>query len=323
MANIKTHLNNIKGALYGKDVRNSIHDAIEQCYTDASINGNANMEVTQARGEYETLGKKLDDHASQLAQNTKNINDTMVKTRNIQLNKGFVAHRGLQNKAPENTLKAIEQAGLNGFVMCELDPRITSDGIWVLMHNATIDATTNGTGVVSNMTFEELRQYKIDTPGALIDEDETILIPTLEEAVKLSNYYGIGINIDGAKFTWDYDKAYYVYNLLKQYNMLEKSCISLTNANCRKVFIDNFPNFTICIATTSSNLDNILNTYKDNNIIIALASIDATDEAIKKCNNLGIPVYIWNANTIQDAYLWLSKGINFVETDYILPGGKF
>lgn len=68
MANIKTHLNNIKGALYGKDVRNSIHDAIEQCYTDASINGNANMEVTQARGEYETLGERLDDHASQLEQ---------------------------------------------------------------------------------------------------------------------------------------------------------------------------------------------------------------------------------------------------------------
>ena len=66
MADIKTHLNNIKGALYGKDVRNSIHDAIEQCYTDASINGNANMEVTQARGEYETLGERLDDHASQL-----------------------------------------------------------------------------------------------------------------------------------------------------------------------------------------------------------------------------------------------------------------
>lgn len=67
MANIKTHLNNIKGALYGKDVRNSIHDAIEKCYTDASINGNANMEVIQARGEYETLGKRLDDHVSKLA----------------------------------------------------------------------------------------------------------------------------------------------------------------------------------------------------------------------------------------------------------------
>ena len=55
MANIKNELNNIKSALYGKDVRNSIHDAIKTCYDDASVNNdNANMEVTQARGEYET-----------------------------------------------------------------------------------------------------------------------------------------------------------------------------------------------------------------------------------------------------------------------------
>ena len=66
MANIKTHLNNIKNAILGKDVRDSIHDAIEQCYTDASLNGNANMEVSSARGAYETLGKRLDDYSSQL-----------------------------------------------------------------------------------------------------------------------------------------------------------------------------------------------------------------------------------------------------------------
>ena len=84
MANIKTHLNNIKGALYGKDVRNSIHDAIEQCYTDASINGNANMEVTQARGEYETLGERLDDHASQLAHKANNV-ELEVERQRIDL----------------------------------------------------------------------------------------------------------------------------------------------------------------------------------------------------------------------------------------------
>ena len=55
MADIKTHLNNIKGALYGKDVRNSIHDAIKTCYDDASVNNdNANMEEKLARGTHNT-----------------------------------------------------------------------------------------------------------------------------------------------------------------------------------------------------------------------------------------------------------------------------
>ena len=46
---------------YGKDVRNSIHDAIKQTYDDASEKGNANMEVVQARGGYKVLNERLDN----------------------------------------------------------------------------------------------------------------------------------------------------------------------------------------------------------------------------------------------------------------------
>ena len=60
MANIQNELNNIKTALYGKDVRNSIHDAIKTCYDDASVNNdNANMEVKLARGTHNTLNDRL------------------------------------------------------------------------------------------------------------------------------------------------------------------------------------------------------------------------------------------------------------------------
>ena len=60
MANIQNELNNIKNAIYGKDVRNSIHDAIKTCYDDASVNNdNANMEVKLARGTHNTLNDRL------------------------------------------------------------------------------------------------------------------------------------------------------------------------------------------------------------------------------------------------------------------------
>ena len=60
MANIQNELNNIKNAVYGKDVRDSIHDAIKTCYDDASIvNNNANMEVKMARGVHSTLRDRL------------------------------------------------------------------------------------------------------------------------------------------------------------------------------------------------------------------------------------------------------------------------
>lgn len=61
MANITELIKNIRNAVFGKDVRESIAGAIEQCYEDASENGNANMEVAEARGIYDTLKKRLDN----------------------------------------------------------------------------------------------------------------------------------------------------------------------------------------------------------------------------------------------------------------------
>jgi len=57
---IQNLLDKIKSAVYGKDVRQSIHDAIKQAYDDASLNGNANMEVSLARGKEVTLGSRLE-----------------------------------------------------------------------------------------------------------------------------------------------------------------------------------------------------------------------------------------------------------------------
>ena len=81
MANIQNYLNQIKTAVFGKDVRESIHNAIKQCYDDAAVNhDNANMEVKLARGSYNTLNDRLDENekvqenfSSQLDNITKNI----------------------------------------------------------------------------------------------------------------------------------------------------------------------------------------------------------------------------------------------------------
>ena len=114
MANIKTYLNNIKTAVFGSEVRDSIHDAIQQCYDDASAKDNANMEVKMARGEYENLGKRLDSHSSQIKdkaaigevrENTsiKPINHTEFDTETKQLlTGGAVAVVGEKTVGEEN-----------------------------------------------------------------------------------------------------------------------------------------------------------------------------------------------------------------------------
>jgi glycerophosphoryl diester phosphodiesterase len=67
----------------------------------------------------------------------------------------IVAHRGNSGPMPENTLIAINSAIDLGVDMVEIDVRLTSDGIPVLMHSDRVDHTTNGTGFVSDMAWDE------------------------------------------------------------------------------------------------------------------------------------------------------------------------
>ena len=70
MSNITELIKNIRNSIYGNDVRESIAGAIEQCYEDASKNGNANMEVTEARGTFSTLNNRLNNSDSVKANRT-------------------------------------------------------------------------------------------------------------------------------------------------------------------------------------------------------------------------------------------------------------
>src|SRR5918912_274970 len=69
-----------------------------------------------------------------------------------------LAHRGASAVAPENTLEAFRLAVQMGAGGLELDVHQTSDGHVVVIHDPTLDRTTDGAGAVSEMTFDELRK---------------------------------------------------------------------------------------------------------------------------------------------------------------------
>lgn len=76
---------------------------------------------------------------------------------------GFIviAHRGSHLVKPENTLAAIEDAITAGADYVEIDLRTTKDGHLVLCHNETVDATTNGKGLVRDQTWESIATLNI------------------------------------------------------------------------------------------------------------------------------------------------------------------
>ncbi len=71
---------------------------------------------------------------------------------------GIVGHRGASARAPENTMAAFKQAHADGADAIELDVLTTKDGKFLVMHDDTVDRTTNGTGLVADLTLEEAQK---------------------------------------------------------------------------------------------------------------------------------------------------------------------
>ncbi|MBN2908927.1 glycerophosphodiester phosphodiesterase [Polycladomyces sp. WAk] len=92
-----------------------------------------------------------------------------------------VAHRGASGYAPENTMAAFEKAVEMKADYIELDVQLSKDGHLVVIHDTTVDRTTDGTGKVGNLTLEELR--KLDAGSYFGPEFAGERIPTLEEVL--------------------------------------------------------------------------------------------------------------------------------------------
>ncbi|XP_076841268.1 glycerophosphodiester phosphodiesterase 1 isoform X1 [Brachyhypopomus gauderio] len=95
-----------------------------------------------------------------------------------------IAHRGGGHDAPENTIAAIRAASANGATGVELDLEFTADGVPVLMHDETVDRTTNGSGPISKLPFSELRKLDAAAKHRLSDRFRGEKVPTLQEAVE-------------------------------------------------------------------------------------------------------------------------------------------
>lgn len=118
-----------------------------------------------------------------------------------------VSHRGDWRNAPENSLQAFRNSICMGVDMIEIDLKKTKDGHLVLMHDDTIDRTTNGTGMPSDYTLEEIRKFRLVNG---LGRETNHCIPTLEEVLNLCKGK-ILINIDKG---YNYFKE--VYDLTEQ-----------------------------------------------------------------------------------------------------------
>lgn len=95
--------------------------------------------------------------------------------------RGLCAHRGAMATHPENTIPAFQEALRLGAHMIEFDVQFTKDGALVLMHDATVDRTTNGRGRVSEITLAAVKA--LDAGSKMGAAFAGVRVPTFEEAL--------------------------------------------------------------------------------------------------------------------------------------------
>lgn len=141
----------------------------------------------------------------------------------------IIAHRGFSGKYPENTMLAFSKAVEIGADGIELDVHFTKDGEIVIIHDETIDRTTDGTGFVRDYTYEELSKF--NAYGRFEGQFEFQKIPTLREYFELvKDVEGFITNIELKTGIFEYEgieKA--VIDLVKEFGLEDRTILSSFN----------------------------------------------------------------------------------------------
>ncbi|MFC4775591.1 glycerophosphodiester phosphodiesterase [Paenibacillus sp. GCM10023252] len=230
-----------------------------------------------------------------------------------------VAHRGASGYAPENTMAAFEQSVAMKADFLELDVQLSKDGRLVIIHDTTVDRTTDGTGTVRSLTYEELSQ--LDAGSFFSPAFQGEKIPTLEQV--LDEYRGkIGILIE--------IKASYLYPGIEQKVADALSDRNLDKPNNGKVIIQSFetasvekfhkllPDIPVGILTSSANqlTDEALaqfSTYADY-INPNLAYI--SEDLVNRVHALDMGIMAWTVRNAVYVQPLLDAGVDGIITDY-------
>lgn len=218
-----------------------------------------------------------------------------------------VAHRGgIVPDFPENTLAAFRRAISLGVDAIEIDLRGTQDGEVVILHDETLDRTTDGTGEVTEYTLKELRQ---------LDTGSGEPIPTYEEVLELVSGTGVKLLLD-IKVSPVLDKRK-VVRLTEQQGAVLDVIVGVRNLEDLQEFRRLNPNIrTLGFVGSLKEIDRFVAAGVD---IVRLLPwwIKADEELVGKVQRLGKPVWATTFNAPREELEELIRmGVNGILSDY-------
>ena len=251
----------------------------------------------------------------------------MTQKRTLKLPK-LIGHRGVKDLCPENTLESILKAFDLGLSFVEIDVKISKDRVPILLHDDTLDRTTNGSGLAIDYDYENIK--KLDAGKFFYKENTNIFVPKLEDILSLcaNNNGNLNIELKPNK-NFEKENVYQIYKIIKNINQIDIFFSSfdmisileiskLYPQSIRSFLLDDFKEY---------NIDDLISISINHDLKICGLNIDlVTTDIIKKIkeSNMAITVYSDKNINLSSANDIFSIGVDSIFVDNPLDLlGKF
>lgn len=228
----------------------------------------------------------------------------------------ITAHRGFSGKYPENTLTAFRKAMEVSANIVEFDVRETRDGQLVVLHDATLDRTTNGTGAVISKTWEEVRKLNATYWAGTHDAGHRLAVPAGEEGIPLltdalellAGKVGVNIQI----YTENDEALKRIAILYLKYGLEKSGFLMLRSFEEAKSIRKYHPSIQICVGKSRDDLPRHLAFGVD---FMQPQKSQLTDDFLRRIQTTDIPFNVFFANTEADMRWLLERNVRGIMSD--------
>lgn len=258
------------------------------------------------------LEKEQDSLKNLNEKNTLLLNSQFSNTPHQPTKTIFVAHRGLNKLAPENTIPAIDIAGSFGVEMIEIDVRMTSDNVPILMHDETVDRMTDGIGSVASKTYNQIKQLTV-TKGTRASSYPETKVPSFEEYLLVCKKW----NVNPFIHLYDENGLPKVIELLKKYRLEEKCVLGISLDKTKELRLSG--NVAIRVIVGGRNATNVFE--MDGLMNVVAGTLNASKEDVLSIHNQGYAVSDYNDTNDTKWRTATSDVFDYYLVDGVIDGG--
>ncbi|HLR66388.1 glycerophosphodiester phosphodiesterase [Virgibacillus alimentarius] len=224
------------------------------------------------------------------------------------------AHRGASKQAPENTMEAFKLAYELGADGIETDVQLTKDHVPVLIHDEHLKRTTDGTGYVKDLTWDQLKM--LDAGSWFSSKFTGASILSLEEFLQWIQSKSLYLNIELKNNKIDYEHLEsIVYEQVAYYQLLDRTIMSTFNPNSIKRMSSSYQAKEIALLTSKRN-KNIIPYAKElgaNALHIKYSLL--RPKLVKQCKEENISIRVYTVNKRRRMIRCYMSGCDGIFTD--------